>query len=331
MSLNRRVALAIGLGLCLTIPTGKLHSEDSAVPAKPVAAADAPEKYQLVFKFKPNQILRYEVINEQEFTTSAREEKETHKNSTHSKRHHLVASVDEKTGIANLELAIDWVSMRALWDKHDGSTPIPTEFQSDDPEKQSEKFKQVKATIGKPWATIQFRTTGSPVKVLSSAVKSNETKTVATETGADGALEAYLIVLPDHPVAVGESWKEKFDILTMDENRNRQTVTLQRVYKLKSVADGKAVIDMRTIILSPMTNPSIAAQLLLREITGKVVFDMDRGLILSKEWTAENRVVNPIPGIASLMEGNGRYLEKLIGEEEAPGKTTASTAGSTVK
>ena len=321
MPYRRRLAVFIlGAGLSLVF-TFEIHSEEpSAEPAK----------HRLAFKFKPNQILRYEIVSEQEITTKAREEEETQKNVTKTKRHHRVTAFDEKTAAADLEISIDWVYMRVDWDKHDGKILAPTEFQSDDPEKQSDKFKQVKATIGKPWATIRFRTTGNPVKVVEAAVKGGDAKNVTTETGADGALDAYLIVLPDHPVAVGETWKEKFEDVLKDENRNRSAVTFQRMYKLTKVEENKATIDLKTIILSPMTNPTIAAQLLLREMSGKVVFDIERGLILSKEWTAQNTVVNPIPGLNSLMEGTGRYSEKLISEEQAPEKT-ASAAKPTSK
>jgi hypothetical protein len=293
------------------VPNGGSTSADQAPAAK----------YKLEFKFRPNQVLRYEVFNEQEIATSARDETEIHRNTTTTKRHHRVAAVDDKTGAADLELSIDWVHMRATWDKRDGTTPIPIEFQTDDPDKQPEKFKHILATVGKPWATIRFRPTGAPLKVVSSAVQSGAGKTVATETGADGALEAHLIVLPDHPVAVGDSWHEKFDVITPDENKNRTRITIQRLYKLTAVDAGRATIDLKTVILSPVTSPAVASSLLLREVSGKIVFDVERGLIISKEWAVQNTVVNPIPGVSSLVKGSGRYTEKLIAEEEAPQRT----------
>jgi hypothetical protein len=307
--------------------TGAESSANSTAPAGPQA-----EKYQLTFKFRPNQVLRYEVLSETEISTKARDEIEIQRNSTKTKRHHRVAAIDEKSGDADLELSIDWVSMRAIWDKRDGTTPVPIEFQSDDPNKQPGKFKHILASVGKPWATIRFQPTGSPLKVVMTAVQSAEPKGLVTDTGADGALEAYLIVLPEHPVAVGQSWTEKkFDVIALDEHRNRNLIAIQRVYKLTEVKAGRATIELKTMILSPVTNPAIASQLLLREVGGKITFDVERGLILSKEWTVQNTVVNPIPGVTSLMKGSYRYSEKLTAEEQAPERVVKGGADTTSK
>lgn len=319
--------------VCVSIPLAAVTAfawadeQTSTTAASKTSTAtgeEAPaEKYKLEFKFRPNQILRYEVFNEQEITTKAREETEIQRNTTTTKRHYRVAALDQKTGVADLEMSIDWVYMKALWDKKDGTRPIPVEFQSDDPDKHPEQFRHVLASVGKPWATIRFRPTGNPVKVVSSAVKSSDGKSLTSETGADGALEAYLIVLPEHPVAMGEIWYEKYDTVAHDEYKNRARVSIQRSYKLSKVEAGKATIELKTAILSPITNPSIASQLLLREVAGKIKFDIERGQIISKEWTVQNTVVNPIPGVTSLMKGSGRYSEKLIAEEPAPERPAA--------
>lgn len=328
MVLRRRFITVFCVSITLAARMPFVRSDDpqpGAVPngAAKTAEGEPAETYKLEFKFRPNQVLRYEVFNEQEVATTARDETEVQRNSTKTKRHHRVAALDDKSGAADLELSIDWVYMKATWDKRDGTTPVPIEFQSDDPEKQPAKFKHVLATVGRPWATIRFRPTGNPLKVVSSTVKSADAKTVASETGADGALEAYLIVLPEHPVAVGDTWKERFNVVAQDENRNRSVVAIQRTYKLTAVDASRATIELKTAILSPITNPAIASQLLLREVAGKIVFDVERGLIISKEWSVQNTVVNPIPGVNSLMKGSGRYTENLIAEDESPERTAS--------
>ena len=329
MAIRRHLVTIVCVSLSLATGAASVWSDEqpstgAASKTSTATGDEAPaEKYKLEFKFRPNQILRYEVFNEQEITTKAREEIEVQRNTTKTKRHYRVAALDEKTGAADLEMSIDWVYMRALWDKKDGIRPRPVEFQSDDPDKHPEEFRHVLASVGKPWATIRFRPTGSPVKVVSSAVKSSDGKSLTSATGADGALEAYLIVLPEQPVAIGEFWTEKFDVITPDENRNRTRVTIQRSYKLTKVDAGRATIELTTAILSPITNPSIASQLLLLEVAGKIKFDIERGQIVSKEWTVQNTVVNPIPGVTSLMKGSGRYTEKLIAEEPAPERPAA--------
>jgi hypothetical protein len=329
MAVRRHLVTIVCVSISLAAETAFAWADEQpSTPAVPKTSTGTgeeahAEKYKLEFKFPPKQILQYEVFDEQEISTTAREEIEIQRNTTKTKRHYRVAALDEKTGAADLEMSIDWVYMKALWDRKDGTRPKLVEFQSDDPDMHPEEFRYVLASVGKPWATIRFRTTGKPVKVVSSAMKSSDGKSLTSETGADGALDAYLIVLPDHAVAIGEIWYEKFDTIAHDEYKNRARVTIQRSYKLTQVDAGRATIELKTAILSPITNPAIASQLLLREVAGKIKFDIERGQIISKEWTVQNTVVNPIPGVTSLMKGFGRYSEKLIAEEPAPERPAA--------
>jgi len=84
------------------------------------------------------------------------------------------------------------------------------------------------------------------------------------------------VPLPDEPVAVGDSWKERFDIVLADDLKNRQKITIQRSYKLAEVKGGQATIELWTAVLTPIKSPAIQGQLIQREISGKVVFDLDR-------------------------------------------------------
>ncbi|MBI3860464.1 MAG: hypothetical protein HY290_01060 [Planctomycetia bacterium] len=317
-SRRRSIAVVWAAATALILASAALRSDD-----QPKA-----EKHILAFKFRPNQVLRYEVVNDAEITTNAKEETEIQRNSTKTKRHMRVGAIDGKTGAADLELSIDWVYMRAIWDKRNGTTPVPIEFQSDDPEKQPPQFKHILATVGKPWATIRYSPTGHPEKVVSTAVQPKEGKgVVASETGADGALEAQLIVLPKHPVTVGDSWSEQFDVVTRDGARNLTKVAIQRSYKLTDVKNGRAAIEMKTAVLTPVNDPAVSSQLLLREVAGQIVFDVERGVILSKEWSVENLVVNAL-GPNSSMKGKARYTEKLVGEGDLPERTVRLDATS---
>ena len=132
-------------------------SPETAVP---------PEKYKLTFKFRPNQIVHQEITHEFQLTTNKNQDSETVHNLSKSRRHYRVAAVDDKTGVADLEMIIDWVHMLASFDKDDGSTTDPVEFQSDDPKKHPGKFDHILASIGKP-ARLRFKPNGAPVKIAS--------------------------------------------------------------------------------------------------------------------------------------------------------------------
>lgn len=328
MSKGWRFVVIAGVSLVLA---GRLRttawSDDQPGPtasqATPDTAETAPRpktvKHTLVFKFQPNQILRYEVSNDTEITTHVKENTETVRNSSTARRHYKVVKVDEKTGDANLELSIDWVRMVASFDNPDRKKTEPIEFQSDDPEKHPKQFQEVLDTVGKPRATIRFSPAGKPLEVITKvpgkpAAGNQLAPGPAPLPAHDTTPESYLLQLPEQPVAIGETWKDRFDVLVRDDEKNLVRITIQRSYTLTEVNEGRARIDFRTTILTPLRNPSIEGQLIQREIAGKAVFDMARGLIVSREAGVDKTVLGPF-GPQSSMHARSQYREKLLGDE----------------
>ena len=283
--------------------------ETTAASASPLSAVPA-EKYKLMFKFKPNQIVHQEISYESEMTTHKNQDTQTVRNSTKSKRHYRVTAVDDKTGVADLDMTIDWVHMLASFDNGEGEKTEPIEFLSDDPKKQPKQFNDIRASIGKP-AWLRFSPAGAPVKTPSGAPPKTD---AAAAPVTDGSLEAYLFPLPEQALAIGEIWKERFDVRMRDIDKQLVKISLQRTYKLTEVKNGRAVIELRTAILTPVQDPAIAAQLIQREVTGKIVFDIEQGLIVSREWSVDNTIINPV-GANSSMRATSRYREKLLGSE----------------
>jgi hypothetical protein len=316
----------------LVLKTKAIATEDSATEASVPSAADAgpasetppPAKYRLAFKYRPNQIVRYEVSKESETTTHVKADTETAKNSSQEKKHFRVIATDERSGDADLELVIDWVHMLASFNNPARTKTDPIEFQSDDPQKHPPQFLDILGTVGKPRATIRFSPAGKVVKVLSGAIVPPPTAANQLAQGPaappanDGSPESFFVPLPEQPVAVGESWKDLYSILLRDDDKNLHKITIQRSYRLVGVNEGRALIEFRTAILTPVPNQWIAGQLIQRELAGKVVFDIDRGLIVSRESSVENTVIGPF-GPRSSMHAKSLYREQLVDEEAAAG------------
>lgn len=313
---------------------GDDQNKQAVLPNSAVAPADPetavqPEKYTLKFKFRPNQIVHQEISHEFQLTTNKNQDSETVHNSSKSKRHYRVAAVDDKTGVADLEMVIDWVHMVASFDKNDGTPTEPIEFQSDDPKKHPKKFDHILASIGKR-ALLRFGPNGAPVKATSGAPGQPAAKAAGA---TDGTLEAYLFPLPEQAVATGENWKEPFDVRVKDGEQNLVRIRLQRTFTLTAVKNGRAVIKHRTTIITPVNDPVIEAQFIERESTGTIEFDIEQGLIVSREWSVDKTIINPV-GANSSMRAKSRYREKLLGAEataQRPGsiqgnpQTTATT------
>jgi len=311
-------------------------AESSPTPAQGAAAENppAPAKYALAYKFLPDQVMRFEVSHETKITTHVKDETETVRNSSTAKRHFTVKKVDEKTGDADLELSIDWVHMLASFENPNRPKTAPVEFQSDDPNRHPEQFNTILSTVGKPRATIRFSPTGIPIKILEGELPPPPKSSQQLTTGpaapplADATPETYFVPLPEEPVAVGASWSERFDVVLQDNDKNRQKVTIQRKYTLAEVAGRQATIELRTAVLTPIQAPAIEGQLIQREISGKVIFDLDRGAVISRELAVDKTVAGPF-GPRSLLQAKSKYREKLLDDEATADRRADDGAGTT--
>lgn len=275
-------------------------------------------KVTLRYRFTPGQIVRYEVTHEGEITTQVAEVAETTRNKSQSRKHFRVAGVSPE-GAGDLELIIDWVRLEASF----GDNP-PTVFQSDDPEKQPRAYDAVLQAIGKPQAVLRLSPVG---KVLDLTRKQNTSTSTPTKptAGAASAPESYLVPLPEEALAVGESWKERFELEVVTQDKLPLKVAMQRSYKLASLDKHQATIDFRTTILTPIEDPALAAQLIQRETSGKIVFDVEKGLVISRTSAVDRTVVNPF-GSKSSMRAASKYTERWI-----PEGGLAAGEGGTVK
>jgi len=328
MSHGWRFAVLLVASVALAVNFGHWTDQTALADDQPQStdpsAAAPPEKFTLAFKFRPNQIVHQEITHEFQLTTNKNQDSETVRNYSKSRRHYHVTAVDDKTGVADMDMIIDWVHMLASFDKNDGSTSEPIEFQSDDPKKQPKKFDHILASIGKR-AYVRFSPIGAPVKTAPGATA--PLVTVAPGV-TDGTLEAYFFPLPEKAVAVGEIWTEPFDVRVNDSEQNLVRVRLQRKFKLAQVKNGRAVIEFRTSIISPVKDPVIEAQFIERESAGKIEFDIEQGMIVSREWSIDKSIVNPV-GANSSMRAKSRYREKLLGAEataDRQGKITPASA-----
>jgi hypothetical protein len=144
----------------------------------------------------------------------------------------------------------------------------------------------------------------------------------------DATPETYFVPLPEGPVAIGDSWKDRFDIVLMDNEKNRVKVTIQQGYKLAEVTGRQATIELRTAVLTPIQNPAIEGQLIQREISGKVIFDLDRGAVISRESGVDRTVAGPF-GPRTLMQAKSKYREKLVNDEATADRRAADSPETT--
>lgn len=291
-----------------------LTAEDSPAANGPNAAATpgAPEKtYRLAYKYHTGDSVGYETVHKVWFISEFKGTKETATNCTETKKRYKVKQV-HPDGSADLELVIDWVRMKVNF----GGDDPGVEFDSKDPDAKSQtKFKDVYRIIGKPQTCVQCSSSGRILKVIQEQVANGaggkaeiQLKDIAGQEDA-----SFLTIFPESPIKIGDTWSEKFNTKVTVEGNLKQTIELKRTYKLESVTGNQATIAFKTAILTPFTNASVSIQLIQRETSGKLVFDLERGAVLTRMVDTDKTLIKPI-GDNTAMRATSHLLERLLTE-----------------
>jgi len=86
-----------------------------------------------------------------------------------------------------------------------------------------------------------------------------------------------------------------------------------------------ATIELNTVVLTPIHDPSIEVQLIQRDTSSTIRFDIEAGRMIGQQVDIDKRVVG-FRGEASSLHYLGRVNEEALGE---PAQTTAATASTT--
>jgi hypothetical protein len=268
------------------------RSQDVAQPAA---------KVLLAYKFRPNDALRYRVVHDTEMTVHFNQAKQIDRHYSETSRHLRIVSVDP-SGAADVEIVIDRVYLKAQRGES-GSD----EFDSDDPDTRATKFEKYKAiydSIGQP----QARLTLSPAGKVLKFTPLGQFKDAATDAEP---VKSILTHFPEKPVAVGDKWSEEYDVEVSLEQGLKQKVTMIRKFRLLSVDKSIARIELKTGVVTPISDPHVEAQLIQRDLSGVIEFDLDRGSIVSRKHNVNKTVINPF-GSPSSLKAVSTYEERLL-------------------
>lgn len=126
--------------------------------------------------------------------------------------------------------------------------------------------------------------------------------------------EAIALVLPEGPIAVGNSWTTPQDVNVKMQEGGTKAIKCRRKQTLESVKNGVATIKTEFQVLST-TTPEIDAQLAQRLVSGTVRFDVERGRVLSQQLDVDRRVLG-FAGASSSMHLKTRLVEQLVEEPQ---------------
>lgn len=283
-----------------------------------VVAEDAPPpadstKHTLRYRFVPDEELRYEIANHQTLELQASGLAESVESEEISTKQFVIKNTDS-SGAADLEVTIERVRLSARgpgtnfqWDS-DEQAPAPAELRG------------VKGTIGIPLGTITVTPLGKIIDAQQRGAGS------AAPQVKEGQLDL-LPLLPEGPVAVGESWKQEFTLdIAIETPPYKRPVTLQRKFTLLSVEKGIAKVDERTFVLTPPRDAKEEAQLLKRTPIGTFTIDIEQGRLLQRELKIDNRVVG-FQGPQTEMKVVGTRVDRYL----PPAQTAAADGEATTR
>ncbi|MCX7420842.1 MAG: hypothetical protein NT013_15060 [Planctomycetia bacterium] len=266
-------------------------------------AADI-EHISLRYKFQANQSQHFEYSQEMTFLSRKRQFQEQIKSQTSADKHLRIISVDTD-GNALIEPVIDRVRMVSSKDE-EPETKFDSLETAKDPESCPPGFRGIMATVGKPIVQIRFSPQG---KVLS-ANGINGGAAAANGLENDSSLN-FLIVLPDQPVKVGDTWKDDFEVNVQIDKSLKQGIKLRREYRLAKLDGSRVEIELKMGTITPINSPEIDLQISSRIMSGTIVFEHQLGQIVSRNVTVDREVINAL-GAPSLVHTSIVQRERLV-------------------
>lgn len=285
----------------------------TTVPFDALTADSAPptNSYELRYRFTEDQELHYRIDDRRELDVQVGPKRDSARCTSNTLRRHYVKDVRDD-GSATIELTLLRVRMTA----ESGVDTI--EFDSATDGILPEAFRAVRGTIGQPLGllTVSPRGTVEATQLL-----------IPTQNAEEFASEQrdLLPILPEAAVAVGDVWRDPFevDILVALDQPLKKRIRLERVYSLESVEGGIAIIDVRTVVLSPVEDGVQQGQLILRTTNGTIRFDIERGLLVDRSVTLDNTVVG-FQGRGSSLTVEGTHRDTLIPDTDVAAEIPGS-------
>lgn len=253
----------------------------SALSMSQTALADDQETYLLRYQFHRGEIVGYSVDHQSKVFLQQQQAEQHVEHGSLTDKRYTVRKVDEN-GNATLDLQIDRVRLTASVDGGDS-----VEYDTDSGDDPPQAFQGINATVGKPHVRVEV----SPRGELLSLNWMIATDQASKPTVDDAASLDILAMLPEGAVKVGDVWKQVFEVEVNATPQLKKKVKLQREYKLTKVDGQEATISLKTVVLTPLHDPSQESQLVSKTPQGKVIFDMARGIATARVQSVDKVVV----------------------------------------
>jgi len=278
------------------------------------AEADAPT-YELRYKFQQGESVYFTVHNEivRRFE-QASGEVET-RDGNNSLKHFTVRSLDDQ-GRATVELMIDRTRMYAE------QKDLAYTYDSATDQEPPQEFAAVHGTVGHPWLMVTLDDRGQMISAATpGGVKADDA------IASHDLISRVLPLLPEKAVAVGDVWKESFEVLVTEaEIMLKRPIRMQRTYKLAKVEGDIATIELSTQVITAQKTPRQESFLAQGIYYGSMQLDMKRGMLLARDLHVNQSVINydgPGTAMSIVLNQTDKYAADGA-KTELPAPRTAS-------
>ena len=266
------------------------------------------QKYNLAYKMKKGQELRWSVEHVASTKTQIAGESEAMSTRSQSTKLWKVSSVDSRGNMTFVH-TVESVNM---WQQIGESEPVT--YNSITDKEVPLEYESVTSKIGKPLAVITVSPDGQVV----------DRKTSLQQ--ARFGVGDITVPLPKQEIGLGHKWFVPTVLTAKDEQGRSQRLKARIHYELANVKLPNAFISFRTEVLTPVQSDKVRSQIMQQMTKGYVVFDMDRGLPIQKEVEWDEKVQG-YEGPDSYLNYMGKLTEKLVvGNTPAPLVPVAKTA-----
>lgn len=249
------------------------------------------ETYLLRYRFAPEEVLRWTVVQQLNQETSIRgvvDKVESRSRSTKVWKVREVAA----NGNATLLYSVEDVDMFKRQTDYKDSV-----YDSRRSYEVPPLFRPVSELLGKTLAEITFSVRGDLVK------------RVALAEYAAGTEENRVVVpLPEKPVRIGEAWFVPQEILIPRSDGTFRKLAARQRYVLESVKTAWATVSFTTQVLTPIGNPKDEVEILDKLISGSLRLDLDAGHLVSQRILIDRTIVG--------FEGSGGSLTYRMQTDE---------------
>lgn len=291
-------------------------SAEGVSPAATTAASPAPDvqKQLLRYQYHPAQKMRYESVQKMTLDASVGDRKKVDVSEVRQTRLFTVSSI-EPDGAAKLAMQFEKVWMQKQVDND-----APVEFDSSmKPADVPSIFRGVAHSLKGSAVEYWISTVGASCyeKVIPQAIVRNKDEEPIDGFSAFNAAAArkdpgsFLMLLPEIPVAQGDTWKESIQVLVRGSEDAALPVTILRTYRLDEIKDGVASISFRSSVNTPLRGVMIKTQLIQATPSGKFRFDINRGLMLFREFRYNETIIGAL-GPESVLSSKGFQTETLL-------------------